>query len=245
MPCVIPAEVAAAPALIANRGSRSGVNETEGRYDGAVRSPLALLAWLLVLVSGGCARTSTTGSPAETVAAYVRAIRNGDAQAAYGLLDRETQAGLPYAEFERMMAENRQELEEQAAELERRLAQPMPAEARIRLDNGDPLLLVREEKGWRIEEGIVEAPVLRSPRDAVLELRRAVRRRSLRDIERVLSREARARLEGEIERFLAETADELDLDTQVEGSRARVRTTEGREILLVKEAGEWRVVAVE
>lgn len=207
----------------------------------------AALVWLVCIATmglGACHRGGTA-SPERTLSAYVRAIREGDARAAYDLLDRETRAGLSYDAFAALMKENRRELERQAAELERRLSQPILPEARVRLENGDPILLVREKDRWRIEEGVVESPVLRSPRDAVLELRRALRRRSLRDVERVLSRDARAQLEAEIERFLAETADELDLETQVEGARARVRTTEGREIHLVRESGEWRVVAVE
>jgi hypothetical protein len=106
-------------------------------------------------------------------------------------------------------------------------------------------LLVLEERGWTIDSGVLDAPVLRTPRDAVLALRQALQERNLRAIERVLARDTRAELEAEIDRFLGETADELDLEYEVRGNKAVVRTSSGREVQLVREAGEWRVRDVE
>jgi hypothetical protein len=76
-------------------------------------------------------------------------------------------------------------------------------------------------------------------------LRRSLMRKSLPGVLRVLSRQPRADIEAELARILEETEDELDLEVEVRGNRARVRTTGGREITLVREAGEWRISAIE
>ncbi|MND01936.1 hypothetical protein D3C83_211260 [compost metagenome] len=62
---------------------------------------------------------------------------------------------------------------------------------------------------------------------------------------RVLSRQPRADIEADLARVLEETEDELDLEVEIRGNRARVRTTGGREITLVRDAGEWRISAIE
>lgn len=177
--------------------------------------------------------------------AYVRAVRAGNARAAYALLDPETRAEVSYADFARMMRDNRAELEEQADALQREVKSGIETRARAELPEGRSVVLVRETGGWRIEAGVAEVPSLATPRDAVLALRRALQHRDLHAIERVLSRGTRAELEADIQRFLDETADEHDLRYEVHGDHARVHTTGGREILLVREAGEWRVVDVQ
>lgn len=205
-----------------------------------VRLPIA------VLVLAGCGGAGArVEPPASTVSRYVGAVRAGDAGAAYALLDEETRAEVPFDEFRALMEANRAELSDQAEELERLAAQGVPARARVPLETGETVALVLEDGRWVIDGGVLDAPALRTPRDAVLSLHRALRRRSFRGLERVLARQPRAEVEAEIERLLEETADEQDLRVEVEGRRARVVTTSGREITLVREAGEWRVLAIE
>ena len=105
--------------------------------------------------------------------------------------------------------------------------------------------MVLEEGRWFIDGGVISAPGLRSPMATVRAFRRALQRRSLPGVERVLARQPRAEVEDEIARILDETEDELDLEVEIRGNRARVRTTGGREITLVREAGEWRIVAID
>lgn len=209
------------------------------------RLPVGPLACLWLALCAGCASTEPPPGPEATVMAYVRAVRAGDARAAYALLDPETRAEVPFERFAALMEDNRAELEEQADALARRARDGIEPRARAELAGGRAVVLVREGGRWRVEAGVAETPALHTPRDAVLALRRALAHRDLRGIERVLSRGTRAELEADIRQFLDETADELDLEYEVRGNRARVRTTEGREILLVREAGEWRVVDVE
>jgi hypothetical protein len=174
----------------------------------------------------------------------VEAVRSGDADAAYALLDDETRAAVTLPDFRRLMTENQAELAEQVDELSRRADRGIEAIAQVPLDDGESVALVLENGRYRLDGDVVGSATLRTPRDAVLALRRALRRRSLSGVARVLARQPRAELEAEIERVLEETADELDLQYEVRGNVAHVRTTGGREIHLVREAGEWRVVEV-
>ncbi|MFW6050967.1 MAG: hypothetical protein ACODAU_07325 [Myxococcota bacterium] len=210
--------------------------------------PLLLAPLLGCLIGGAaaCARPAPEAPrPEDTLRAYVRAVRAGDARTAYALLAPETRAEVPFDAFADKMRENRKELEAQTEALERRAEQGIRPRARAHLAGSRSLVLVRERGRWRVEAGVAETPSLHTPRDAVLALRRALAGRDLRGVERVLSRETRAELEADIRRFLDETADPLDLEYEVQGDRARVRTTAGREVHLVREAGEWRVVDVE
>lgn len=205
--------------------------------------PSLLIAMLAFAGCGGAG--ARVEPPATAVTEYVGAVRAGDAEAAYALLDEQTRAEVPFDEFRALMRHNRAELADQAEELEQLAAQGVRARARVPLETGETVALVLEEGRWVIDGGVLDAPALRTPRDAILSLRRALRRRSLRGMERVLARQPRAEIEAEIERLLEETADEQDLRIEVQGNRARVVTTSGREITLVREAGEWRVLTID
>jgi hypothetical protein len=200
---------------------------------------LVLESALLSLVACGGARE---GGPADTLDAYVAAVQNRDGDRAYALLDDEIRASLPRARFDELMEQNRAELIEQADRIREAGAAGVVATARVPLENGQSIDLVLEDGGWSIEGSFLGAPTLRTPRDAVLALRAALSRRSLRGLERVLARQPRAEIEADIEALLDDTADELDLSIEIRGDRARVRTTTGRELVLVREAGEWRVL---
>jgi hypothetical protein len=215
-------------------------------------APSSRWTWMVTVIAGaaafqgGCARPGALPGPEDTVRRYVDAVRADDAQAAYDLLDPATRAEVPFDRFAAAMRENRPELLDQAAALEEALAQrEVRPRARARLPGGESVTLVEEADGWRVESGVAQLPVLETPRDAVLALRRALLRRSLPDVQRVLSRATRDELEADIQRLLDETADELDLEYEVEGDQAQVRTSGGRQIHLIREAGEWRVVDVQ
>ncbi|HBQ13674.1 MAG TPA: hypothetical protein DEF51_21900 [Myxococcales bacterium] len=106
------------------------------------------------------------------------------------------------------------------------------------------MVLVLEDGRWRIDGGVLDAAGLGTPLDAVAAFRRALMRRDLEGVERVLSRQTRAEWEEELRRVLEATADTDDLEVEIQGNRARVRTTGGGSIELVRESGEWRVVDV-
>ena len=201
----------------------------------------------LVLLSFGCGGpTGTVAGPEATLDAYTAAVRAGDARRVYELLDPETREAVPYETFAATFEANQVELREQADAVEDAVkADDVRSRAEVELREGETAVLTLEGGRWTLLGGVLDAPALQTPLDAVLALRHAVRRRSLRGLMRVLAREARAGLDDERRRFLEETADPLDLEVEIQGNEARVRLTGGRVIRLTREAGEWRVVDVE
>jgi hypothetical protein len=201
---------------------------------------------LLTIVAVGCASTRTVSEPPPATAldAYVAAIRSDDAEAAHALLSETIRAEVTVDELGRLMEDNREELLEQAETIETE-AVGVRAVAVQPLEGGERVRMVLEDGKWAIDGGVVAAPGLATPMATVRALRRALYRRSLPGVLRVLARQPRAEIEAEVARILEETEDELDLEVEVRGNRAKIRTTGGREILLVREAGEWRIVSIE
>jgi hypothetical protein len=201
-----------------------------------------ILGWLTTLGCGGA--LASVEPPDRAVGSYVQAIRSGAVADAYALLDADTRAEVSMEEFAALVQRNQAELQEQTGELERVVSAGGGVEARARLPlhNGETVVLILEDGRWRVDGGVLGAPTLRTPRDAVVALRTALARRSLRGITRVLAREPRAEVEAEIEQLLEDTADELDFEIEIRGNSARVSTSSGREILLIREAGEWRIL---
>ncbi len=201
-----------------------------------MRTPILTLALLAGCTSAGVA------APDGTLETYMRAVEAQDPSAAYALLDAATRARVSQERFAELMADNQEELSAQTQELERLLTEGVDAEARVPLGNGETVILVLEDGRWAVDGGVLGAPTLRRPIDAVLSLRAALSRRSLSGVMRVLAREPRAELEADVAQFLDDTTDELDMSVEVDGNTATVRTTGGRLIRLVREAGEWHVL---
>jgi hypothetical protein len=206
-----------------------------------------LAGWALVALGGcgGAVAGRGTPDPRGTLRAWAAAVRAQDAEAAYALLDADAQRGTDPARFAAFFRENRAELAAQATALEARAASAVGARARLSLVGGEVVVLVLEDGVWRIDGGVLDAPGLRTPEDAVASLRRALARRSLPGVLRVLSRETRGDVEAEIARFLAASEDAADLETHVDGDTAEVRLGGEARVTLVREAGAWRVVDVE
>jgi hypothetical protein len=171
----------------------------------------------------------------------VAALEAGDAARAYGLLDETTRGEVTQEQFATLLEENRAELVAQAAQLKQGR---VLTHALVRIKNGERVGLVLEDGRWVIEGGVADAAAMRTPQDTIHALRRALARRSLAGLQRVLARQQRAEIEAEIQQFLEDTEDELDLDVEVRGDNAVVRTSGGRAVFMTREAGEWRVVEI-
>ncbi len=197
----------------------------------------------------GCAGAAgsgvTTPPPSTTLSAWSRAIAANDVDAAWTLLDGKAREGVDEARFRVLFAENRAELAAQAQAMGTRAATPVTAQARVALVGGEVVVLVLEEGAWRIDGGVLDAPGLRPPVDAVASLRRALQRRSLSGVLRVLARSTRGDVEAELARLLDATEDPSDLTVEVQGDSAEIRLTGGARIRLVRESGEWHVVDVD
>ncbi len=210
------------------------------------RAVTGRILYVLAMLLAGCATTgaSSESPPASALNAYVAAIRADDAQAAHALLSETVRAEVSVEELARLMEDNREELLEQAETIETEAA-GVRAVAVQPLHGGEQVQMVLEDGKWAIDGGVVAAPGLSTPMATIRAFRRALQRRSLTGVLRVLSRQPRAEIEAELSRILDETGDDLDLEVEVRGNRAKIRTTGGREISLVREAGEWRIVSIE
>lgn len=207
------------------------------------------MLWAAGLGATGCGATGSTARtmplPNVALAAWSRAIASQDADAAWALLDPGARTGLDRARFRALLAENRREIDAQAQVIGVRAEQPVTAQARLALVDGEVVVLVLEDGVWRIDGGVLDTSGLRTPQDAIASLRRALLRRSLPGVLRVLSRTTRGEVEAERSRLLDATEDPADLDLHVEGDHAEVRLTGGAHVRLMREAGEWHVVDVE
>ncbi len=181
--------------------------------------------------------------PSGTLGAYARALREGNASRVWALLGEDARRGRDESEHAALLTANRAELAEQGEALESPTS--VEARARVPLQSGETVVLVLEDGHWRIDGGLMDAAGLGTPLDAVAAFRRALMRRDLNGIERALSRQTRAEWDEEVRRLVESTADPDDLDVEIEGNHARVRTTGGGSIELVRESGEWRIVDVQ
>ena len=172
------------------------------------------------------------------------AIESGDTKTVYALLDKETREATSFEDFDDQLKANKSELSERNQDIDKSLNTGVNAKATIRYESGERAVTVLEDARWQVLGGVLDAPALNSPVDAVLALRRALQRQSIRGVMRVLSRARRSELQADIKDFIEETEDELDLKYEIRGNLARVRTSGGREVLLVRESGEWRVLDV-
>ena len=235
-----------------NRRSQSRVNGVArsgaAPYDARVRRRLhaVTLSAALGAVAVGCAAGAAHApGPADALARYAHALETGDAGAAYDLLDDGARARFSRERFVALMRDNAAEMREQGALMSAQAARDVPARALVRLGDDERVVLALGPAGWRLEGGVLDAPALTTPEDAIAALRRALRRRDLASLLRVLSRQTRAELEADIARVAGATEDELDLEIDVQGDRATVRTTGGGRIELVREGAEWRVRDIE
>lgn len=192
---------------------------------------------------GGCAAAST-GALDRTLHAYAGALQRQDAEAAWSWLDEDARMARSFEAHRRLMAQNRAELGEVSAAL-RASAPRVQATARVILESGETVLLSLEDGVWRLDGGVMGAAGLARPLDAVAAFRRALMRRDLVGLEAILSRRSRAEWAEEVRRWVESTADPDDLEVEVQDRRARVRTSDGRAIDLVRESGEWRIADVD
>ena len=204
-----------------------------------VRDAALGIASALAVACGG----ASAEAPNLAVTSFAEALRAGDARATFGRLDEGARRGRSEERHAELVEANAAEMAEVGEDLGRAVDRgEVRTTARVRLRSGEEVLLVLEDGGWRVDGGVLDAVGLATPEDAVAALRRALLRRDLPGLERILSRQTRAEWEAEVRRIVEATADREDLAVEIEGNRARVTTTGGGTIELVRESGEWHVV---
>lgn len=118
----------------------------------------------------------------------------------------------------------------------------LPLEVRARADTGrGRVLLVREPDGWRVDRGLLGAPALASPEQALAAFAEALGRVRTSGLVDALGRRARALVIDELARCERGLADPSAVAVEVAGSRATAVLPTGMVVELVHEAGEWRI----
>lgn len=198
----------------------------------------------VLLVASGCRPAADPYHPRTALGRYVRHIRANSPKAAYAMLSEKLRRELSYEAFERKWKKNYAELQIQAADIEKQLAQhkQYEVEARLKLGQGRSVAFTHEDKRWRIRSGVgggVDAP---TPRAAVAALVKALEGKNFSAFLKLLSADRRQRFVREMTLRLEKLKANLDRDFEVTGDRARLQYDPRYWIMLVKENGAWRVV---
>lgn len=201
------------------------------------RSALGILLSLFACASAPSPRVPDPALAAKGFAEALRRDRPGDG---YALLDPELRASVGRERFEQLWRENRNELLELGARFENTAAKAT-AHAHVELEDDERIPLVLEDGQWRISGGLLDAQALGTPIDAVVELRRALKRQSLPSLLRLLARERRAAWAAAFDKTIEQTSDALDLRVEVKEDEAIVHLTGGGEVRLKREGASWRV----
>ncbi|MFI5308511.1 MAG: hypothetical protein ACHQ53_14225 [Polyangiales bacterium] len=199
------------------------------------------VACLVVACALGCGSGAgaRVPDPRPIVQRFGGALRQGQPEVAYALLDPELRAQVGYPRFLQLWRENERERAELGAALQQ--AGPSMARAEVELDDGEQVQLTVEDGGYKIAGGVLDAQALSTPLDAVAALHRALLRQSLPALLRVLSRERRAAWSAAFGKTVEQTRDGLDLRVEVHDDDAVVHLTGGGELHLKREAGGWHV----
>lgn len=213
-------------------------------------------AWLVLAAAttAGCAAGGAGAGPREAVRSYAMALREGRTEDAYGMLSAEAKARMSFPEFQRMVAENGREIEDISAGL---LA---PAEvpevtATLTSPDGERLLLVYENDGWRVDGSALDLYSQATPEATIASFVRAfdnerydvllrfvpeAKRQGLtqEELERAWKGEQRQQMEQLTQALSASLP---NLRVELLGTRATVAYGAGGTVELVHELGAWRI----
>lgn len=196
-------------------------------------------SFVFSLAVAGCGG-STIPDPKEALDEYAAAAASGDADAIYDMLSERSRRSLSREEVRRIVADERQELADQA----KSVSAPgvvIKAQAKVRYADGEHAALDLEEDGFRITAAGALPAGARNPTQALEQLRRVLARRSYAGLIRVLSPKTRAAVENDIRSLVEGLENPEGLDVEVTGDSAVVQVPGGHEVKLRREAGVWHV----
>lgn len=199
----------------------------------------------------GCAHPAE--GPGATVAAFGSAVTRGDLAAAYGLTSAAFQRRTPFEAFVAGFKAGGGEPEA----LGRRMVAEAPRIAprvEVELSLGERVPIVLEDAGWRIDGPVYQAWGQGTPREALRTLVRALDERRYDIVLRLVPDRYRAGLsadqlraawEGDEKKenaaLLAQLRAALTAPIVEAGDEAHLPYPPGREVRLVREAGQWKV----
>lgn len=197
---------------------------------------LALCAGAL---SSACASPSVP-DPRVAAAAYAAAAGRGDSSALYSMMTSSAKASRSKEDVSRVVAEERDELADQARAISSKDAR-VEARARLRFEDGEEVALdLRRGRFWLTSAGAIPGGAA-TPEEALDQLRRVVARRSYAGLLRLLSPSTRSSIEQDLRGLVTglERPDTLQVPTN--GDAASVNVPGGHHVRLRREGGIWRV----
>jgi hypothetical protein len=221
----------------------------------SARSLLLSAALLACALPVACAAGSSASSPEGVLSAYSHAVQRGQLAEAYALLSEDAKKSINFEEFKRMIQENPEQAQELMRALDRPQSGPPRVTAKVTGADGEPLLLVYEAGGWRVDGSAIDLYSQATPESAGLAFLRAVENkrydvllRFVPDSQRDGMSEATLRQawEGEQKQDMARLTEALKaaLPTahfEVVGDRATLAYGAGGTMELVREHGAWKV----
>jgi hypothetical protein len=212
------------------------------------------LAFAALPLLFACAGTGA-GSPEGVLGAYSQAVQRGHLAEAYALLSDDAKKSIPFEQFKRMIQENPEQTAELVRALDRPRSGPPRVTAKVTGADGEPLLLVYESGGWRVDGSAIDLYSQATPEAAAVAFVRAVENKRYDILLRFVpdsqreglgQPELRAAWEGEQKQDMARLTEALKaaLPTarfEVVGERATLAYGAGGTIELVREHGSWKV----
>lgn len=200
---------------------------------------------LLTAACGGRAPAPKGPAAADSVQAWIEAVRRDDPRAAYALLSPAQQKQVPYDDFEQKWAASKPELQRQARALEGGLAGAQLGErAVVQLPDGEQATLVHEGAEWHLETPLVSSRRATTPQEALRLLASAVEARDFAAVMQILTSTRREGLDEVLTRFTTGLRNNIGGEIVITGDRATIPWDDGKnkwKITLKLEDGEWRI----
>ncbi len=215
------------------------------------------LSWWLVsgaLTLWGCAHGASVEGPRQTLENYAEALDQGRIAEAYALLSDEAKRNLTYEAFARIVKENPDEIRDISKSLLRPAGPPLVT-ATVSTPNGESLLLVYEDGGWRVDGSAIDLYSQASPRAALQGFIRAYENKRYDILMRFVPEQETEGLTAELLKKAWEGEQRAEMERIVQamkaalptanfemlGDRATLSYGAGGTVELVREHGAWKV----
>lgn len=197
------------------------------------------------VVCVGCA--SGAPHPRDAVEAYLAAVEARDASAVYAMLDESARMDMNAEAFERYFDEHYDDILVQSKALAARVAsqeQALEVEAQVPVA-GSVAPVTWAEGRWYLAGESPTGAALETPRDTLEALLRALTTRDLERVMGLLSQEQRTVYVQEMDALRGSLVESLDNNLITNGDTAVLPLDNGDKILLVREAGVWKIQGYE
>ncbi len=231
----------------------SGGRRTKPPLSIRLFASLFCFALPVLALQTGCNRP-VSNTPQGAVRAYIGAVQGGHLESAYKMLSTETRAGISFEDFQRLVTESPQEVEELLNALDKE-TQPPLVTAEIKTKEGETLLLTYEHGAWRIDESAVNFYSQSSPRSALLSFVRAYDRKRYDVLLRFVPEGQNEGVTQAVLKNSWEGEEQLEMEQIVEGLRPSIASATiellgdratmsygpGGIVELVREHGLWKI----